>query len=250
MLVHEGAQRDHLADRRLACSLAGVAGALNAAAFYAVGFFSANMTGNLSTVSDHIATGHVSSGLIYLGIIGLFILGASASTILIDIGHRRSIGGIFAWVILAEAMGMAPLGCADLWLGALWRTPVLVLGLAFLMGLQNAVVTRISDARVRTTHVSGIATDIGIELGLLLDGLRRTKAREALAPIARRLRLHVETILCFLLGGIGGVMLYRQIGGHLFWVAAAILALIALYGLWQARRGGPAPAEETIPNDL
>jgi uncharacterized membrane protein YoaK (UPF0700 family) len=33
----------------------------------------------------------------------------------------------------------------------------------FLMGLQNAVVTRISNARVRTTHVSGTATDIGIE---------------------------------------------------------------------------------------
>ncbi|MGO8462711.1 DUF1275 family protein, partial [Rhizobium ruizarguesonis] len=46
---------------------------------------------------------------------------------------------------------------------------MLVPGLAFLMGLQNAVVKRISDARVRTTHVSGMATDLGIELGIAFD---------------------------------------------------------------------------------
>ncbi|MGR4847140.1 hypothetical protein ACIPSK_31790 [Rhizobium sp. LARHSG275] len=38
---------------------------------------------------------------------------------------------------------------ADLWMMANWRVSLLVLGPAFLMGLQNATVTRISDARVR-----------------------------------------------------------------------------------------------------
>ncbi|WP_200847882.1 DUF1275 family protein [Rhizobium sp. 18055] len=56
MLIRQGADRDELADR-LATSLAAVAGALNAAAFYAVGFFSANMTGNVSLLSDHVAIG-------------------------------------------------------------------------------------------------------------------------------------------------------------------------------------------------
>jgi uncharacterized membrane protein YoaK (UPF0700 family) len=250
VLVHQGSERDHLADRRLACSLAGVAGALNTAAFYEVGFFSANMTGNLSTLSDHIAANRLSSGLIYLGIIALFILGASVSTIMVNIGHRRGIGGIFALVILTEAAGMVPLGCADLWFGRIWRTPTLVLGLSFLMGLQNAVVTRISDARVRTTHISGIATDIGIELGLMLDGIRGTEPRDRLVPIGRRLRLHVETFLSFLVGGVGGVMLYKLIGGYLFWTAAVVLAMIALYGLWQARHAEKAPNSDTISNDL
>jgi len=250
LLIHQGSERDYLADRSLACSLAGVAGALNAAAFYAVGFFSANMTGNLSTLSDHIAASQFSSGLIYLGIITLFVLGAAVSTVMINAGHGRGVAGIFALVILTEAAGMVPLGCADLWLDRAWRTPVLVLGLSFLMGLQNAVVTRISDARVRTTHISGIATDIGIELGLLLDGMRRAAPRDGLVPIGRRLRLHVETIVSFLVGGIGGVMLYRQIGGRLFWIASLILAAISLYGLWQARHAARPVDTGTISNDL
>jgi uncharacterized membrane protein YoaK (UPF0700 family) len=55
MLVTEGAARDSIRNRQLACMLAAIAGGLNAAAFHAVGFFAANMTGNVSLVSDHLA---------------------------------------------------------------------------------------------------------------------------------------------------------------------------------------------------
>lgn len=58
MLISQGAARNERINLNLACSLAMIAGALNAAAFYAVGFFSANMTGNVSSLSDHLATAH------------------------------------------------------------------------------------------------------------------------------------------------------------------------------------------------
>jgi len=38
--------------------------------------------------------------------------------------------------------------------------------LCFIMGLQNAVITKISHAEIRTTHVTGLVTDVGIELGV------------------------------------------------------------------------------------
>ena len=47
-------------------------------------------------------------------------------------------------------------------------TPAAVLMLCFIMGLQNATVTKISGARIRTTHVTGMITDVGIELGKLV----------------------------------------------------------------------------------
>jgi hypothetical protein len=40
--------------------------------------------------------------------------------------------------------------------------------LAFTMGLQNAVVSKISASQIRTTHMTGVITDLGIELGKLL----------------------------------------------------------------------------------
>ncbi|MBB4275351.1 YoaK family protein [Rhizobium mongolense] len=236
MLIRQGHERNEQIDRKLASCLAAIAGALNAAAFYAVGFFSANMTGNISTFSDHIAVGAWISALFYLAIIVTFILGATVSTLLINAGRRRNVHAIYAYSILTEGILLAILGCADLWLLGEWRAPVLVIGLAFLMGLQNAVVTRISNARVRTTHISGMATDVGIELGMAFDILRgRERPSEAQYDRAKLL-LHVQTILAFLFGGILGVLVYRSAGGLLLVATAALLLAIATAGIFRVRQ--------------
>lgn len=250
LLVHHGPEREDAADRRLASTLASVAGALNAAAFYAVGFFSANMTGNVSSLSDHVATGRLKSGAIYLFVVAAFILGAFVSTLLINAGRRRGAAGVYALVILIEALGMAPLTMSGLWAGPTWRLPSMVLGLAFLMGLQNAVVTRISEARVRTTHVSGMATDIGIEFGLLFDHMRHPGSSETIQPVRRRLRLHAETMLSFLVGGVIGVALYQHIGVFLFAVAGVMLALISLYALYRQKKAPYVSSRPPLSNDL
>lgn len=40
--------------------------------------------------------------------------------------------------------------------------------LCYVMGLQNALITKISHAEIRTTHVTGLVTDLGIEMGKLI----------------------------------------------------------------------------------
>lgn len=251
MLVHYGSTRTQTIDRRLACTLAGVAGALNATAFYAVGFFSANMTGNVSSLSDHLALGHWHAATFYALIVLIFMVGSAASTLCINAGRRRGYRGIYALTILIEAFLLAGLGGAALWLSPAWRVPTTVLGLAFLMGLQNAVVTRISDARVRTTHVSGMATDIGIEIGILVDIMCKREPSGDVDDVRNRLLLHVETVLSFLGGGIIGLLLYRGIGSTTLEVAAIVLAAIALPAIRRAGQGGrSAPPFPTLPNDL
>jgi uncharacterized membrane protein YoaK (UPF0700 family) len=236
MLVRQGAERTNDVDRGLACTLAGIAGALNAAAFHAVGFFSANMTGNVSALSERMGTGEFFIALGFGAIVSAFILGAACSSILINAGRRRSVRGIYAYSILVEALLLALLGAADTWMLHDLRAPILILGLSFLMGLQNAVVTRISEARVRTTHVSGMVTDIGIELGTLFDVFRGRQSRNAAAPNLAKLRLHLETVLSFFAGGILGVLIYVKSGGLLFLMGALILLAISLNGLLGARR--------------
>ncbi|UZE46821.1 YoaK family protein [Rhodopseudomonas sp. P2A-2r] len=235
MLVQQGEERGNDVDRRLACTLAAVAGALNTAAFEAVGFFSANMTGNVSMLSDHIALGNFLSGWFFLAIVLTFIAGSVVSTVLINFGRRRAIHGIYAYSILAEAILLAILGVIDLGLPQVHRGPSLILGLSFLMGLQNAVVTRISGARVRTTHVSGMATDIGIEIGMLIDVALGREPRETAAPYWAKLRLHAMSILSFLAGGTVGVLVYKAIGGVLLLATSLLLLAIAVAGIRQAR---------------
>jgi uncharacterized membrane protein YoaK (UPF0700 family) len=235
MLVREGDERNATIDLWLAGSLAAIAGALNAAAFYAVGFFSANMTGNVSTLSDNLVLGRWTTALFYFAILLAFIFGAAGAAALIDAGRRRRTRRIYAYGILLEAILLTGIGSADLWLMKELRALVVVLGLAFAMGFQNAIGTRISDARVRTTHVSGLATDIGIELAAALHSLRQRLKERGTPHDFGRLRLQACTVMSFLTGGVAGVVLYRTIGGYLLILAAIVLFAIAMSSIAQAR---------------
>lgn len=235
MLLHQGDTRSPTADRHLAWSLAAIAGGLNAAGFYAVGLYSSNMTGNVSALADHVALGDFGPGLLFLAIVLTFICGAMVSTVLINAGRRRALAGIYAFSILTEAVLLAALAGVDLWFGA-GRGALLVFGLSFLMGLQNAVVTRLSNARVRTTHVTGMVTDIGIELGNLADNAWH-RGKQHISDFNReKLVLHGQTVLSFLGGGVLGVLGYRAMGGWLLFIGAGLLLALAMPALFATRR--------------
>ena len=231
MLARHGEARDDGADRRLAWSLAAIAGALNTAGFYAAGLYSSNMTGNVSSVADALALGDAAAAATYLTLVTSFIAGAAASALLINAGRRRHNPAIYAFSILAEALLLAALASADLWLAGHLRGLLLAYGLSFLMGLQNAVVTRISNARVRTTHVTGMVTDIGIELGNLADLAWHRAGRGQSEYNRSKLRLHGFTVLSFLAGGVLGILAYRQAGPYFLFGTAALLLLLALPGI-------------------
>jgi uncharacterized membrane protein YoaK (UPF0700 family) len=236
MLVRQGEARGEAVDQKLAGVLAGIAGAINTAAFEAVGFFSANMTGNVSLLSDHIAAANFRTSAFFLAVVASFIGGSAASTLLVNFGKRQNCRAIYAYNILIEGLLLGVLGIADPCLPLALRGPSLILGLSFLMGLQNAVVTQISGARVRTTHVSGLATDLGIGLGMLFDTFRGKEPIETRLHYVSRLRLHGVTICSFLFGGVVGVLLYRAAGGMLFLLAAGVLSALATVEIFRARQ--------------
>ena len=234
MLITSENTRTFNTDTRLACTLAAVAGALNTAVFETVGFFSANMTGNVSSLSDHLAKANLHVGLFFLLIVLLFIAGSSVSTLIINSGRRRQIRGIYAINILLEGVALFALGVIESWFSFSESGVLLVLSLSFLMGLQNAVVTRISNARVRTTHVSGTATDIGIELAMLFDVLRRKESPKDAPLYIERLKLHFFTVMAFLFGGVLGILLLNALSYKLLILIGVMLSALALSALQRA----------------
>jgi uncharacterized membrane protein YoaK (UPF0700 family) len=223
MLIHVGEGRTARVDLGLAVTLSAIAGAINAAGLHAAGFFSANMTGNLSLLSDSVALGGWPLAALLAVVVGAFVAGAFASTLLIETGRNRGIDAIYAYSILAEALLLAALGVADLALDSVHSGPTLIVGLSFLMGLQNATGTLISNARVRTTHVSGMATDIGIELA----GLLRTGPADGRERYVNLLILHASTLVAFFGAGILGVLAYSRFGSATLLAIALVLAALA-----------------------
>lgn len=230
MLIRVGDERTANIDLALAGLLSSVAGALNAVGFLIAGSFTANMTGNISAFADTLANGAVFVALSFAGLVVAFIGGAGVAALAIQTGERREIRSIYALAIAAEAvilmllsamLVLAPLGMQETFL---------VVVLSFVMGLQNAVTTMISRARVRTTHVSGMATDIGIELAALVGG--DTSRQDALP----KLSLHSLTLACFAMGGVCGAVLFGFVGYWMFAIAAATLVLIAVPEALRAHR--------------
>lgn len=236
MLISTDNARTINTDSRLACTLAAVAGALNTAAFEIVGFFSANMTGNVSTLSDNLAKANVKSGLLFLFVVLLFIAGSAFSTAIVNAGRRRKIRTIFAVNILIEGVALIMLGIIEMAFEPAYPGLLLIICLSFLMGFQNAVVTRISNARVRTTHISGTATDIGIEIAMLLDVLRRKESVKDAPTYIERLGLHFSTLTAFLIGGIIGIWLSKMMGYAFLIVFGAGLFYLSLSTVLKNRR--------------
>jgi uncharacterized membrane protein YoaK (UPF0700 family) len=95
-----------------------------------------------------------------------------------------------------------------------------------MMGLQNAVISKISDAEIRTTHVTGIVTDIGIEIGRRLYGNTSTDGVHRATAGGQKLRLLCALAVFFFLGGIAGAIGFNELG-----YPATVPLALALLGL-------------------
>ncbi|MFX0543083.1 YoaK family protein [Roseovarius sp. S4756] len=231
MLIRVGDERTKSIDLALAGLLSCVAGALNAVGFLVAGSFTANMTGNVSMFAEYLAQREVFIALSFAGLVAAFILGAGVAAFGIKTGEKRQNRSVYALAIAAEAVILLALSLALILHPSSAEEAYLISVLSFVMGFQNAVTTVISRARVRTTHVSGMATDVGIELAAMLDG---PSARRETLP---KLKLHSLTLVSFAAGGICGAILFWLTGYWLFVVAAGILLCIASPEIIRARRG-------------
>ena len=219
--------RDRTVDtnRHLGFTLAFVAGATNAGAFLAVKQYTSHMTGIVSSIADNLVLGNAALVLSALGGLMSFMAGAATSAILVNYARRRQLQSEFAFPLLLEAVLLLCFGLLGGRLSSIEGlfVPATVMLLCFMMGLQNAVISKLSNAEIRTTHVTGIITDIGIELGKLAYWNRHAPIGQP-DVLANRPRLRVLSILAlsFFGGGVLGALGFNYVG----YIATVPLALL------------------------
>ena len=217
---------------RLGAVLAFVAGATNAGGFLAVGTYTSHMTGVVSALADHLVIGNLVLAAASLGALGAFLLGAMTTAWLVNWGLREALASAYGLPLLLESVLLLIFGIfgAAISLWSPFFVPLTVLLLCFIMGLQNAVITKISKAEVRTTHVTGLVTDLGIELGKMLY-INRTQ-RSAAEPVRAnrpKLRLHLILVSSFFIGALCGALGFKFLG----YVTTVPLAVTLLLLVWR-----------------
>ncbi len=157
-----------------------------------------------------------------LAIISAFVFGAMLSGLLLRhsalrLGRRYGVALVIDAFLLIAAAQLLMRGNA---LG------IYLIGIA--CGLQNAMATTYSGTVLRTSHLTGMFTDLGIALGHVMRGSSYDR---------RRLQLCLIVISAFFTGGVVAGLLFPHIGYATLYIPAALALLFAAgYAVYHFRK--------------
>ncbi len=212
-----------------------LAGNVNAGGFMGCGRFVTHLTGFATLFAIDVA--HQAWRLAF-GIVSVpfyFLMGTMLSAYLVNrrLHQGKSAGYAGVMGLVALCFLVAAAGGAAGWFGDfggvtdLRQDYLLLALLCGASGLQNAAITTSSGAVVRTTHLTGLTTDLGI--GLVRIIFRpQSQSRDQRIREIRINALRLITIAAFILGGCAGAFLYLSYGYKAFLLPAAI-ALYAMF---------------------
>lgn len=180
-----------------------------------------NITGHFAYFSEEMVLRHYTFAFISFLYILSFLAGAFFSSLMIEIFTRKSALFSYVFPIAAEILWLSVIA---IW-GPVFDARIIACVLLFAMGLQNALVTQVSNSVVRTTHLTGLFTDLGIELSQLIFH-RSNKVN--FKKLMQGIRLKLTIIICFFTGCLLGGALYSRMLLHTLLLAVAAL-LVALF---------------------
>ncbi len=211
-------------------------GFINAGGFLATGRFVTHVTGFATLFGTDLASDQIRAAFGILSVPVFFLLGAFIAGLLIDRPIHRKKKPHFDWV-----MGLCGL-CLFLAAGGnlfsvenfgesfgLEHNYALLVLLCLASGLQNAAITSSSGKSVRTTHLTGLTTDLGLGLARIFSFDLNEKPLQA---EVRANYLRIGSIVSFILGSALGAAVFLKLGYFGFFLPAAI----SFYAAWHGRK--------------
>lgn len=223
MFRHEGKKRTYTHNLRLASMLSFVAGLVNVSGVMQLQVLTTNVTGHFAYFAENIVLHKYASSIVFVFYVAAFMLGAFCSSLLIELFSRRSVASPYIFPISVEIICLLFVALSS---SAWANANVLALVLLFGMGLQNALVTRVSNSVVRTTHLTGLFTDLGIELSLFIF---RKRYKHRLKNLKQGVYLKCSIIFFFFIGSILGGFLVPQFHFKTLLVAVGCLIMAMFY---------------------
>lgn len=212
-------------------------GCINAGGFLATGRFVSHVTGFATLFGVDITNRQIEAALGILSVPVFFLLGAFVAGLLIDRPIHRGGNPHFDWVmgLGALCLFLAASGGELLQFGVfgeavgLKQNYILMVLLCLASGLQNGAITSSSGRSVRTTHLTGLTTDLGLGLARVLTfDLGKSNFQKEV----RANYLRIGSIFAFVLGSAVGAWIFIKMGYRGF----VLSGLIATYAAWHGRK--------------
>ena len=223
MFRHKGKSRTFKHNARLAALLSFIAGLVNISGVLHVKTLTTNVTGHFAFFAEELVLKHYTVAVLFLLYILAFLAGSFFSSLLTEFFIWKGKKAPHTTSIVVEICLLVAVGLTGFASGI--NLDGIAFILLFAMGMQNSLVTLISNARVRTTHLTGLFTDLGIELSQLFF-FRKTDQQKALL---KSIELRLVIISFFFAGCISGGFLFNQIGIKTLLLAGIFLTAALFY---------------------
>jgi len=162
LFKHQGPSRSPRQNAVLAAYLALVGGFVNSAGFVLIGAFTSHVTGNVGRLANDVASREWTAAASTMAMIVAFFCGSFVASMIIESEVFGSAAYAYGTSLALEAFLL--FGFLAMFTAGGDRIRSLEgATLCVAMGVQNSLVTRLSGAVIRTTHLTGVVTDLGIE---------------------------------------------------------------------------------------
>ncbi|WP_297487951.1 YoaK family protein [uncultured Cetobacterium sp.] len=166
--------------------LAFLGGGMNAFALLDYSLTVSHITGSITKISTDLIDGNTPHLIVMLGLVFSFFTGAICSGILIggtrEFELKKRYGDTFIIIGI----------CLKILETYIYGEIYFIYSIAFLLGLQNGLFIRYRGMVIRTTHMTGTVTDLGVVIGHYIKGQKE---------IVWKMKYYTINILSFILGG-------------------------------------------------
>lgn len=224
-------QEDNLKLGALTALSAGMVNVVSVIIFFS---YTSNITGHYAVFAQEIAQGNIYQSAVVLLWILLFFIGSFLSNFVIIQGKGRVSQYVSHSIpIVLELLSVSLVGIYlhFFYKDTMIETEFLVGALLFAMGLQNGLTASISNSVIKTTHLTGLTTDLAILVSMFTK--RQNRSNQNLVD---KFHLLLTILSCYLAGGIVSGVSYRFIGNATFFIVCFTLMFIAFYDYYKLRK--------------
>ncbi|WP_294209543.1 YoaK family protein [uncultured Chryseobacterium sp.] len=215
---------------RLGTLTAFTAGTINIASLLIFLSFTSNVTGHYAIFAAEISKGNWSQVAVVGGWIFLFFFGGFVSNFIVINFNRKSKYFAHAMPIVLEIICLMFVGVYGqlYYQQTLGETEALVALMLFATGLQNGLTASISNFSVKTTHLTGTTTDLGILFSMFTQKKFRSNPE-----LTARAKLLMSIMISYVMGAIFSGLTYYHLEFRVFYVISACLLVVIGYDAYK-----------------
>jgi uncharacterized membrane protein YoaK (UPF0700 family) len=210
----------------LASSTAMVSGMTNVVGLMAFLAFTTNVTGHVANLSKHIVEQNFGEILIFILWLFMFFAGAFLSSFIVRSLQDKSYYRAHSIPIIIEILVLLFVAIYghNFYRETQTEREIVIAVILFSMGLQNSLVSTISGGLIKSSHLTGLFTDLGSEVAEWLH-----PNAEKTEVVRNKIYIRLTVLAFYLLGGIIGGYFFNLYDFAVFYCIPVILLTILYF---------------------